>query len=402
MNKKGFTLFEVIVSIVLISIVLISMMATLVKIKESYEIVYENSDALIYSSSIARIMNNDFEKNGGIRFVDCNYDGNECDITLNNDQKRKIEIYNVYLGTEITESMGVKYYVPEGSGVRYGGIVKSDVENGGAIFCEKVTLKGVEGYHADCGKQEGEPIRCTCAKEIVATTLKYSDTTDLTNSNNIYLKTLKAEKNAFLEKGLDEVNPDRYVFSGKSTSTGFNFGKISFTNMVYDSSTRVTPNNKPYKNSISTIAIQINDGVDTENPTYNINLSSTSIFDPDRVQTGSTLCFPLNDAAPAGTTVTKKAKSLCAKYGVGFFIEDMDNKQNKIEGNTIPDQYKPTISGGGKTFNGYYYTYGGKTIQIVDENMKIKISTNYFDSTKQPSEEDPNVEETIVFKAQWN
>ena len=78
MNKKGFTMFEVIVSVVLISLILTPMLATLVRIRESYEIVYENTDALIFSSSISRIVNNDFEKNGGIRYIDCNYDGNVC------------------------------------------------------------------------------------------------------------------------------------------------------------------------------------------------------------------------------------------------------------------------------------------------------------------------------------
>ena len=140
MNKKGFTLFEVIVSIVLISIVLVSMMATLVKIKDSYELVYENSDALIYSSSIARIMNNDFEKNGGIRYVDCNYDGNTCDITLNNDQKRKIEIYNVYLGHKVTEADKLKYYINQGMSYQAPTGTNIYVKETDDIFCEPTGL----------------------------------------------------------------------------------------------------------------------------------------------------------------------------------------------------------------------------------------------------------------------
>ena len=64
MNKKGFTLIEVILSIVLVSVVLTSMLATLVKLRENYSIVNENTDALIYSSSVSRILNNDLSKNG--------------------------------------------------------------------------------------------------------------------------------------------------------------------------------------------------------------------------------------------------------------------------------------------------------------------------------------------------
>ena len=36
MNKKGFTLFEVIISVVLVSILLTSMLVTLVKIRDAY------------------------------------------------------------------------------------------------------------------------------------------------------------------------------------------------------------------------------------------------------------------------------------------------------------------------------------------------------------------------------
>ena len=98
MNKKGFTLIEVIVSIVLVSVVLTSMLASLVKLKTSYEVVSENTDALIFSSSLSRIINNDFDSNGGIRYIDCTYFGDVCDITLNNNEKRRLEIKSVQSG----------------------------------------------------------------------------------------------------------------------------------------------------------------------------------------------------------------------------------------------------------------------------------------------------------------
>ena len=108
MNKKGFTLFEVIISVVLVSILLTSMLVTLVKIRDAYSIVYENTDALIFSSSIARIINNDFQENGGIRYIDSNYNGDLCDITLNNDQKRRIEVYDVHTGTRVMPTAALK------------------------------------------------------------------------------------------------------------------------------------------------------------------------------------------------------------------------------------------------------------------------------------------------------
>ena len=39
MNKKGFTLIELIVSIILVSIVLISMTGTLIKLKDTYVLI---------------------------------------------------------------------------------------------------------------------------------------------------------------------------------------------------------------------------------------------------------------------------------------------------------------------------------------------------------------------------
>ena len=92
MNKKGFTLVEVIVSIVLVSVVLVSLMATLIKLRETYSVVHEDSDVLVYSSSISRVINNDIMDNNGIRYASCDLNGVTCDITLGNDQKRRLEI----------------------------------------------------------------------------------------------------------------------------------------------------------------------------------------------------------------------------------------------------------------------------------------------------------------------
>ena len=51
MNKKGFTLIELIVSITLVSIILVSLLATLVKLKQTYEVIEEDSDIRIYKVS---------------------------------------------------------------------------------------------------------------------------------------------------------------------------------------------------------------------------------------------------------------------------------------------------------------------------------------------------------------
>lgn len=92
MNKKGFTLIEVIVSIVLVSVVLISLLGSLIQLRSTYTLIHENSDVLVYTSSISRVINNDMMNNNGIRYVSCNNDGNICNIVLGNDSRRKLEI----------------------------------------------------------------------------------------------------------------------------------------------------------------------------------------------------------------------------------------------------------------------------------------------------------------------
>ena len=92
MNKKGFSLIELLVSIILVSVILISLLTTLVKIRQTYSVINENSDVLVYSSSISRVINNDFNKNMGINYINCYSDGTKCEIILGNDECRDLII----------------------------------------------------------------------------------------------------------------------------------------------------------------------------------------------------------------------------------------------------------------------------------------------------------------------
>lgn len=94
MNKNGFTLIELIVSILLVSIVLVSMTGTLVKLKQTYNIINEDTDARIYGATISKIINDDFLKNNGIRDISCSNDEDmsSCEIVLGTNQKRTLEI----------------------------------------------------------------------------------------------------------------------------------------------------------------------------------------------------------------------------------------------------------------------------------------------------------------------
>lgn len=108
MNKKGFTLIELIVSITLVSIILVSLLATLVKLKQTYEVIEEDSDIRIYSASISRHINNDIINNKGISSGTCNEEGTKCELKFKNGEERTLEIYttdkNAYI--EITDESG--------------------------------------------------------------------------------------------------------------------------------------------------------------------------------------------------------------------------------------------------------------------------------------------------------
>ena len=198
-RRNGFTLVEVIVSIVLVSIILVSMLTTLVKLKELYNEIHENSDALVYSSSIARIINNDIMENNGIRYATCNSEGNLCEIILGNDNRRRIEIDTK---TDVVTE-------PDGRG----------------------TLR--------------------------------IDTTDTSDENMIYLRTLEA--NIFTSYDANGVM--KYT-----TSDGFNFNR-----MVLDQYEKDTTDGK--KDVVTSIKINIYDGIDETDQNFSAMVYGSGRYD---------------------------------------------------------------------------------------------------------------------------
>ena len=388
MNKKGFTMFEVIVSVVLISLILTPMLATLVRIRESYEIVYENTDALIFSSSISRIVNNDFEKNGGIRYIDCNYDGNVCDITLNNNQKRRLEVYDVKMGHKVTKNDKLQILDENGKAIssRY-------VEETDNIYCEKVFMpdgkERVDGY---CTITNGI-VNCVCAKELLSTTLRYTDTTggEAAQETSIYMKTLSLEKTTNIEK--QDVGGVTYrKLTGKVTTLGYNFGRMSFTNLTFDSSNKKNSENNAYKNSVSKIAVEINDGIDTLDPTYNINFSSAASYDPGKTQLGKTICLSFLNYNPNATSITQTSDALCIKYGVSFNLKEKGILR-KVE--KLAESDLPVANPSSQKFKGFYYDLGGPNERlIIDQNGKILITTTFFE--KEEADGSP-----IMLESKW-
>ena len=92
MNKRGFTLIELVVSIVLVSIILVALIGSLLQLRNAYTVVHENSDVIVYTSSISRVINSDINDNNGIKFVSCETDGRKCSLILGNDERRELVI----------------------------------------------------------------------------------------------------------------------------------------------------------------------------------------------------------------------------------------------------------------------------------------------------------------------
>lgn len=134
MKKDGFTLIELIVSIVLVSIVLVSMTGTLVKLKQTYNIINEDTDARIYGATISKIINEDFLNNNGVRYIECfnDVDISGCDITLGNNRKRTLEILRNTTGKDTEtiyangKNIGTKKY--EKTTLRYSDSTTGEVK----------------------------------------------------------------------------------------------------------------------------------------------------------------------------------------------------------------------------------------------------------------------------------
>lgn len=94
MNKKGFTLIELMVSLILVTIILASMSVALIKLKETYNQTNNKTDIDLIRASITRIIGNDINDNGGISNI---YRNDDMCITvvLKSGKKRLLKIENI-------------------------------------------------------------------------------------------------------------------------------------------------------------------------------------------------------------------------------------------------------------------------------------------------------------------
>ena len=240
-SKSGFTLIEVIVSVVLVSIIMVSLLASLMQLRQTYTIIHENSDIIMYSSSISRVINNDLAKNNGVRLATCNSLRDKCELILGNDNKRSLEISkNCYNGSSI-------------------------------IDCDQTDINTSE----------------TDVKHyVIRTSLIYKDTSEKNSSKLLYIRTLEVNK---------YVNPK----TKDITEDGYNFSEIDTIQYSHDGSI----NSKTYIDQYTTITVKLNNDTNEELSKYDVILYAAGRYDESN-QVGRIYSLALNSngATEVGTT----------------------------------------------------------------------------------------------------
>ena len=353
MKKSGFTLVEVIVSIVLVSVIMVSMLASLVKLRDTYTVIHENSDVIVYTSSIARVINNDLMKNNGIRYANCTPNGLECEFILGNDQKRKLEI------------------IKEGE----------DVD-----LCDYRNRRGKDATH-----------------ERITTTLKYTNTSELGNEGElIYIRTLTLDRYTEYSNCIDGTQTDKCeedlknnCKKGTVTTEGYNFYDMNVPdqNLYYGDNNLV--------DAISKVNIRIWDGKNEESTKYDIVLYSSGRYD-DSELVGNTykIALDTNGATNSGTV------ELDEVFGVAYF----DSEKSHSSKNILRKIEKPEKieNGNPMAFLGYYYYKGSADTlgtQIIDSKGTIVASSRIFrndielKNLEGLSEEEKQAHERVV--AMW-
>ena len=275
MNKKGFTLIEVIVSVVLVSIVMVSLTATLVEIKKKSTTVSTNTDAVVYSSIISRVINSDIARHNGIKFIECEPNGGKCGLVLGDNKKRTLEILDVTNYNTCNVKMGEvggvptgKYYLSKNNNPTSdcNGIVNVEIEQKSST--DTVQFNGCQISGNCIGMRYNSDTRtCTCYKERISSSLVYKDISNDSNStlllsdntNNVYVKTLTYTR----------IMEDQNV-----TTEGYGFSRLYNKQSTFKNKEQIGGNNT---NSVLTsLTIGIYDGIDKNDATYHVTLYSGS------------------------------------------------------------------------------------------------------------------------------
>ena len=288
MNKKGFTLVELIVSIVLVSVVMVSMLMALVKLRENYSTVSENANALVYSNAASRIINNDILQNDGIKNVSCSANHLNCDVVLGNGNKRQLQIVELAEGFSNQSS--------------------------------EEKIKNCKTYCNDNSKTN-ENCNCNGTKaigiiEAKKTSLVYYDTTK--EKKLKYIKTFELETKTQIDSNNN---------LGTSTISGYSFLSLDTKYNTYKS------NIDGYENKLATVVVRTYNGYDAEDRTYDIKMYSNSTYSKDSQLAGTVFKLKIIDD---GDIKKASPNSFYLKYDVGYYkdldgdeIDSLDNVSSK-------------------------------------------------------------------------
>ena len=413
MNKKGFTLIEVAVSVVLVSIVMVSLTATLVEIKKKSETVSSNTNAIVYSAVVSKALNGDIIKNEGIKFVECDVNGGECGLVLGNNSRRWLGIVDTTDKREASiyqDSADNNYYLKVGS--EYIGVVAVEGEpkkTGNKINCTNTT----NTVKANCLSVSINNTTCTCFKERISSTLIYLDNTPVNNTSLVTTNT--HESNNQVANYEDPNITIKYIKTLSYTRTfrktddekdnlrvstdGYGFSRIYHDQYVYQD-----PSNAQAKNVLTKLTIGIYDGIDSNDQTYNVLLNSSSRIDKNSPTVGTKYTINLDSVGnlyrsdgsgiqdPQGVVQPVVSFPRAGIQAITRFQEKFNIGFDAIyyssgESITIQSITPPTCSATnntaacyGKTFRKYTTARDCAGVTVIDNTGKIVVPSNYFEA----------------------
>lgn len=106
LNKKGFTLLEVTISIALLSIVMVFMFRLLNIVRRDEDSVSLITELLLNKSILAKNLNESIKKSEGISSLDCTT--TKCTINLNDGTTKVLELTNNNTVVELTDTTNSK------------------------------------------------------------------------------------------------------------------------------------------------------------------------------------------------------------------------------------------------------------------------------------------------------
>ena len=190
--------------------------------------------------------------------------------------------------------------------------------------------------------------------------IKYIDTTDASNSELLYIRTLESDRYENVVKS----GTGNYFKTKSVTTKGYNFQNMSAT--VYEFSQDGTSDS--LIDQYTTILIKLNNLENEDLSKYDITLYTAGRYDWSNL-IGSRYRLQLNNdgAEIPGTTQIDEI------FGVGYFTAGMSDVGSQIKKIDIPK--KST-----QAFLGYYYKQNGTSpeVQVVDAEGTIVTTSRFF------------------------